>query len=139
MFTGIIETIGTVTHLQKAGGNLHFIIQSSISSQLKIDQSLSHNGVCLTVVGVENDQHTVVAVEETLFRSNIGFLEKGSKVNIERAMPANGRFDGHIVQGHVDQTGKCVSIVQQDGSWIFTFDYDPRFANLLAPRNYNHS
>src|SRR5690349_14652799 len=110
MFTGIIESVGEVVSVQKQGSNIRFGLKSTIASQLKVDQSLSHNGVCLTVTEVTNDTYFVVAIDETLQRSNIGALKEGSKVNLERCMLNNGRFDGHIVQGHVDQTGLVKSV-----------------------------
>lgn len=126
MFTGIIETIGTVTNIEREENNIHFTIQSPISHELKIDQSISHNGVCLTVIALSDDTHTVTAIHETLLKSNIGQLEVGSIVNIERCMSANGRFDGHIVQGHVDQTGTCTKVQEDGGSWYYTFEYEPK-------------
>lgn len=125
MFTGIIESVGEVVDIIPEGSNKHFEIYSSITSELKVDQSVCHNGVCLTVTEVLENSYKVTAIDETLKRSNLGLLINGSKVNLERCMPANGRFDGHIVQGHVDQTGICKSIVEQDGSWIFDFYYEP--------------
>lgn len=126
MFTGIIETIGTVTAIEREESNIHFTIQSPISHQLKIDQSIAHNGVCLTVIGLSDTTHTVTAIHETLLKSNIGQLKIGSIVNLERCMPANGRFDGHIVQGHVDQIGTCTHVKEDGGSWYYTFEYEPK-------------
>lgn len=126
MFTGIIETTGTVAQIEHEGTNVHFTINSSISNQLKIDQSVSHNGVCLTVVGLSEDTHTVTAIHETLLKSNLGQWQVGTIVNLERCMPANGRFDGHIVQGHVDQTAVCTNVLEDGGSWYFTFEYEPK-------------
>lgn len=123
MFTGIIETIGKVKNIEKEEQNLHLFIESSISKQLKIDQSVSHNGVCLTVVSVENDIHQVTAIHETLLKSNLGNLEIGDLINLERCTVVGGRLDGHIVQGHVDQTAICLSIEDQKGSWIYTFEH----------------
>ncbi len=125
MFTGIIETLGVVKDLKKEGGNLHIHIASDITTELKIDQSVSHNGVCLTVVDIREDIYTVTAVEETLLKSNLGDLEKGDKVNLERAMVLGSRLDGHLVQGHVDTTAICTRVEEQDGSWIFNFEYTP--------------
>lgn len=124
MFTGIIETLGKLVKLEKEGSNVHFTFESPISTQLKIDQSVAHNGVCLTVVDVNSDQHTVTAIDETLKRTNLGQLEVGSEVNLERCMPAHGRFDGHIVQGHVDQLGEVVSVDEQDGSHLYAFKHE---------------
>ncbi len=124
MFTGIIETIGEIVAVEQKNANRHFTIQSSISKELKPDQSVSHNGVCLTVVHADNHTHTVVAVKETLSRTNLGEIEKGAQVNLERAMPASGRFDGHIVQGHVDQFGKCVDAINENGSTKFWFSFN---------------
>jgi riboflavin synthase len=126
MFTGIIEGLGEVVAIQKEGENTHFSLKSAITNELKIDQSLSHNGVCLTVVDIKADVYTVTAIKETLLKSNIGELTIGSKVNLERAMLANGRFDGHVVQGHVDQTATCVNLKEENGSWMYTFEYEPK-------------
>lgn len=134
MFTGIIEALGTVEKLEKEGSNVHLTIRSGISDSLKIDQSLAHNGVCLTVVALDNGTHTVTAIEETLKRSNIGDLEVGSFVNLERAMMANARLDGHIVQGHVDSTGECVEVKEVDGSWYYIFKYEPTKEHLLVDK-----
>lgn len=134
MFTGIIETMGDVRHLQREGSNVHFHIHSSISHQLKVDQSLSHNGVCLTVVEVGADYHVVTAVEETLQRSNLGDLQAGSLVNLERAMRSDGRLDGHIVQGHVDATATCTAVDERDGSWYYRFHYQPTEEHLLVDK-----
>jgi riboflavin synthase len=126
MFTGIIETLATVEKIKKEGSNLHFTFNSPLASEFKIDQSISHNGVCLTVVSVSGTSYQVTAIEETLKRSNLGLLNAGDKVNIERCMPANGRFDGHIVQGHVDTTAVCCSIKNLNGSYEFKFEYNPQ-------------
>jgi riboflavin synthase len=134
MFTGIIETIGQVSSLEQEGSNLHIRVRSSVSDELKIDQSVSHNGVCLTVVGVAPGEHTVTAIAETLQKSNLGTLKAGSLVNLERCMVANGRFDGHIVQGHVDQTAQCIALTELDGSWVFTFQYDPSTGNVTVEK-----
>lgn len=125
MFTGIVETLGEVVQIESEGTNINFTLKSSLASELKVDQSVCHNGVCLTVTGVTGDSYGVTAVAETLSKTNLGDLKTGSKVNLERCMPANGRFDGHIVQGHVDQTGICTSVEDQNGSWLFSFSYDP--------------
>jgi len=124
MFTGIIETLGEITKLEKEGSNLHITVNSSITEELKIDQSVAHNGVCLTVVSLDENSYTVTAIQETLEKTNLSNLKEGEKVNLERAMILGSRLDGHIVQGHVDQTGICTSVEQKDGSWFFTFTYD---------------
>lgn len=124
MFTGIVEAVGRLVQKQEEGTNLHLFFQSLISQELKIDQSLCHNGVCLTVTKVENGGHWVTAVQETLIRSNLGLLSVGSEVNLERCMPVNGRFDGHIVQGHVDTMAKVIEVADQGGSWLFRFQLD---------------
>ncbi len=123
MFTGIIETIGTVESLASEDGNLRFGVKSSISKELKIDQSVSHNGICLTVVEVVNDVHFVQAIDETLKRTNLGKLAHGSRINLERCVTVNSRLDGHIVQGHVDTIGVCNKVVEEDGSWLFHFTH----------------
>ena len=125
MFTGIIESISTVVSLKNEGSNLNISCKSEITNELKIDQSLSHNGVCLTVVKIEDDIYTVTAIKETLEKSNLGGLKIGDKVNLERSMKLGDRLDGHIVQGHVDQKAKCINIVEENGSWMFTFEYKP--------------
>ncbi len=125
MFTGIIESISTVVSLKNDGSNLNISCKSEITNELKIDQSLSHNGVCLTVVKIEDDIYTVTAIKETLEKSNLGGLKIGDKVNLERSMKLGDRLDGHIVQGHVDQKAKCINIVEENGSWMFTFEYKP--------------
>lgn len=134
MFTGIIEALGTVSKVQRVGGNCHFCIESTISNQLTADQSVSHNGVCLTVTKVEGKTHWVTAIDETLQKSTLGRLRIGDSVNLERCMVANGRFDGHIVQGHVDQTGIVKSVKEADGSWIFDFEYDPAPGNITVEK-----
>lgn len=125
MFTGIIESTGRVEKIQHEQGNIHFTIRSDISSQLKIDQSVSHNGVCLTVVKCDEHSHVVTVINESLSRTNLGTLAEGDLVNLERCMLMNGRLDGHIVQGHVDTTGRCVTRQDENGSWAFYFEYDP--------------
>ncbi|NDV42042.1 riboflavin synthase [Flagellimonas sediminis] len=134
MFTGIIETLGKVEKLEKEGGNLHITISSDITSELKIDQSVAHNGVCLTVVSLKDDQYTVTAIEETLNKTNLDELTLENEVNLERAMVLGARLDGHIVQGHVDQTAVCTSIDQKDGSWVFTFSYDTKLNNVTIEK-----
>lgn len=123
MFTGIIETLAKVTKIEKDQDNIHFTIQSPITSELSIDQSVAHNGVCLTVVSIENDSYVVTAIKETLVKTALGELTVGDTVNLERAMKMNARLDGHIVQGHVDTTGTCTAIENAHGSWVFTFRY----------------
>ena len=134
MFTGIIETLGKVEHLEREGGNLHITVSSSISHELKIDQSVAHNGVCLTVVSMDGNEYTVTAIEETLNKTNLGELKVGDSINLERAMKLGTRLDGHIVQGHVDQTGTCTKIEQKDGSWFFTFSYDSKLHNVTIEK-----
>ncbi len=134
MFTGIIETLGELTKLKREGGNLHLTIKSNITPELKIDQSVAHNGVCLTVVNIEDDLYTVTAIDETLQKTNLGELKTGDYINLERAMVLGARLDGHIVQGHVDQTGECINIQEQDGSWVFTFKYDADLNNLTIEK-----
>lgn len=124
MFTGIIETLARVEKIEKEGTNVHFTFSSSISRELKIDQSVAHNGVCLTVTGIENDHYTVTAILETMQRTNMGALKVSDKVNLERCMSANGRFDGHIVQGHVDTTATCIGVNDLNGSFEFVFQYE---------------
>ena len=134
MFTGIIETLGTITRIEREGTNYHITVASAISAELKIDQSLAHDGVCLTVVAQENDRHTVTAIQETMDRTRLGEWRVGGLVNLERAMLSNGRLDGHIVQGHVDTTGTCVDVQEVDGSWYYTFRYEVTPAHLLVDK-----
>lgn len=134
MFSGIVEEAATVVALNREKGNLHITLRCTFTNELKVDQSISHNGVCLTVVSIEGDTYTVTAIRETLERSNLGLLEVGSKVNLERSMLMNGRLDGHIVQGHVDQTAVCRSVTEADGSWYFTFEYT--FDREMAKKGY---
>jgi len=134
LFTGIIETLGKVTQLVKKQSNLHITIKSAISKDLKVDQSVAHNGVCLTVVALAGDEHTVTAIDETLQKSNIGFFKVGDLVNLERCMQMNGRLDGHIVQGHVDQIAVCKNVDETDGSWVFTFEYDAEKGNVTVEK-----
>ena len=134
MFTGIIETLGTVTTIEKDRSNVHFTIESPISGELKIDQSVSHNGACLTVVGLGNGSHRVTAVEETLRRTNLGQWTAGTLVNLERCLPMGGRLDGHIVQGHIDAVAQCVEVTETGGSWRFTFRYQPTPEHLLVDK-----
>lgn len=134
MFTGIIESMGKVKAIEKDRSNVHFTIESPLSHELKIDQSVSHNGACLTVVEVSGNSHRVTAVEETLLRTNLGKLAIGHVVNLERCLPMNGRLDGHIVQGHVDDTATCVEVLETGGSWRFTFRYRPTPEHLLVDK-----
>jgi len=126
MFTGIIEGLGELKKIEKEGENIHFTFCCDFTNELKVDQSLAHNGVCLTVISINNDEYTVTAIKETLLKTNLGDLVVGSNVNLERAMSANGRFDGHVVQGHVDQTAICKNVTEENGSWMFTFEYEPK-------------
>lgn len=132
MFTGIVEDAATVVALKKDKENLHLTLECSFVSELKIDQSISHNGVCLTVVDIIDNTYTVTAIQETLLKSNLGVLEIGSKVNLERSAKLDGRLDGHIVQGHVDQTATCTEVKEADGSWYFTFEYEPAQDDYLT-------
>lgn len=134
MFTGIIETIGTIKNIERKADNMQITLASPISKELKIDQSVSHNGVCLTVVACDEYSHQVTAIAETLRKSNLSELKIGDEVNLERCMIMNGRLDGHIVQGHVDQTAKCLSVVEENGSWIFQFEYEPNPQNLVVEK-----
>lgn len=134
MFTGIIEAIGKVEALEKEGSNLNLKVSSAISDELKVDQSVSHNGVCLTVTKLEPGSHWVTAVDETLKKSNLGDLADGSMLNLERCMVMNGRLDGHIVQGHVDGVGKCLGVEEKDGSWVLEFSYDRGPKSLLVEK-----
>lgn len=134
MFTGIIEDLGEVIKLEEQLDNLNITIKSKLAPELKIDQSVSHNGVCLTVVEINSDTYKVTAIKETLIKSNLGKLQHKDIVNLERAMILGTRLDGHIVQGHVDQTAVCDSIVEQNGSWVFTFSYDPSLNNVTIEK-----
>ncbi|MGJ8665292.1 MAG: riboflavin synthase [Patiriisocius sp.] len=134
MFTGIIESIGKIKSLKKEAENLHIEVSSQLAAELKIDQSISHNGVCLTVVEVNNESYVITAIKETLDKSNIGLLKVGDSVNLERAMKIDDRLDGHIVQGHVDQTGTCKTIESQNGSWLFTFEYNASLNNVTIEK-----
>lgn len=134
MFTGIIETFGTIESIGEEGYNRHFTLRSPITHELKIDQSVAHNGVCLTVVAIEGDTYTVTAIKETLLKTNLGKWRTGQKVNLERAMKLGDRLDGHIVQGHTDQTGTCIDIKEAAGSWYFTFEYDPCYNNITIEK-----
>lgn len=134
MFTGIIEALGTVTDIQRNGTNYTFWVKSPISSQLKVDQSLSHNGVCLTVEAIEDNRHKVTAIEETINKTNLGALNVNNLVNLERCLSMNGRIDGHIVQGHVDTTATCSNIVEKAGSWEYTFELSAAYAALMIEK-----
>ncbi|MGF1924305.1 MAG: riboflavin synthase [Bacteroidia bacterium] len=134
MFTGIIETLGEVQHISAEGTNVHFTISSAISDALKIDQSVAHNGVCLTVVDVVGNTHTVTAIAETLEKTNLGKLNVGDKVNLERCMQMNARLDGHIVQGHVDQTAICLFVKELNGSWEYRFKYNDSVGNVTVEK-----
>jgi riboflavin synthase len=134
MFTGIVEAAAVVSKIEKKGTNVVFRFSTPLANELKIDQSVSHNGVCLTVVEVAGESYAVEAIDETLKRSNLGSLKIGDKVNLERCMQSSGRFDGHIVQGHVDQTGVVKSIKDMNGSWLFEFQYDPKEGNITVEK-----
>ena len=134
MFTGIIETIGIISEIKKDQGNVHLTIQTNITNELKIDQSVAHNGVCLTVVEIFDNKHVVTAIQETIDKTTLGLWKIGDKVNIERAMKLGDRLDGHIVQGHVDQTAVCTSIQEKSGSWEFTFEYDAQLNNITIEK-----
>ena len=134
MFTGIIETLGRVEKIEKDRKNINFTIQTNITHELKIDQSVAHNGVCLTVVAISGKNYVVTAIKETLDKTNLGLLSETDLVNIERAMKLGDRLDGHIVQGHVDQTAVCTEISENDGSWIFTFVYDANANNITIEK-----
>ncbi len=134
MFTGIIETLGIISDIKKDQGNVHLTIQTNITNELKIDQSVAHNGVCLTVVEIFDNKHVVTAIQETIDKTTLGLWKIGDKVNIERAMKLGDRLDGHIVQGHVDQTAVCTSIQEKSGSWEFTFEYDAALNNITIEK-----
>ncbi len=134
MFTGIIETIGFIEEITKESDNLHIKVRSNITNELKIDQSVAHNGICLTVVAIDKDIYTVTAIKETINKTNINQLCSGDTINLERAMKLGDRLDGHIVQGHVDQTGKCTDIREDNGSWLFTFEYDKKLNNITIEK-----
>jgi riboflavin synthase len=134
MFTGIVEGLGKLEQIEKDHTNIHFTFSCNFTQELKIDQSLSHNGVCLTVVAISGDTYKVTAIDETLRKTNLGKLKPGDHVNLERCMPANGRFDGHIVQGHVDQTGTCLRVEDGDGSWTYEFEYDASTRNITVEK-----
>jgi riboflavin synthase len=134
MFTGIIEDLGIVKDLVKENDNLHLTIQSVLASELKVDQSVSHNGVCLTVVALTDAHYTVTAIKETLEKTNIGALKIGATINLERGLKLGARLDGHMVQGHVDQIGNCTAVEAENGSWIYSFKYDASIGNLTIEK-----
>jgi len=134
MFTGIIESVGIVKNLKKEGENLHITIESNFTPELKIDQSIAHDGVCLTTVNIKGKEYTVTAIKETLDKSNMGYIAVGDKINLERAMILGARLDGHIVQGHVDQTAVCTTIIEENGSWVFSFEYDNTYNNITIEK-----
>lgn len=134
MFTGIIKELGVVQKIEKEGSNIHLTIEAEMTKELKIDESVAHNGVCLTVVAIEGNQYTVTAIEETMLKTNLGVWVVGTEVNLERAMIMNARLDGHIIQGHVDKTGTCTEIKEVDGSWYFTFKYEETEDHLLVDK-----
>ncbi|HSQ47853.1 MAG TPA: riboflavin synthase [Lutibacter sp.] len=134
MFTGIIESVGFVKNLQQEKENLHITIESKFTSELKIDQSIAHDGVCLTIVNIKDKEYTVTAIKETLDKSNLKYVTVGSEINLERAMILGARLDGHIVQGHVDQTAVCTNITEENGSWVFSFEYDNAYNNITIEK-----
>lgn len=134
MFTGIIETLGVIQEIRKENNNLHISVSSSFIDELKIDQSVAHNGICLTVIALNENQYTVTAIGETIAKTNISSWKKGDLTNLERAMQLGDRLDGHIVQGHVDQIGTCISIEEANGSWYFTFEYDEKLHNITIEK-----
>ena len=134
MFTGIIETLGTIQEIKKDMNNIHVTINASITGELQIDQSVAHNGICLTVVAIEDSFYTVTAIDETIKKTNLADWKVGNSVNLERAMKLGDRLDGHIVQGHIDQTGSCIIAEQTDGSWLYTFEYDEKLNNITIEK-----
>ncbi len=134
MFTGIIETLGTIQEIRKEKDNLHVTIDSRITPELQIDQSVAHNGICLTVVAIKDNTYTVTAIDETIQKTNLGNWKIGDRVNLERAMKLGDRLDGHIVQGHVDQTGTCIDTKETNGSWQYTFEYDDTLNNITIEK-----
>ena len=134
MFTGIIETMGTITRIEREGGNVHYSLSSNITHELKIDQSLAHNGVCLTVVAIDGDQYTVTAIQETLDKTALKQWTAGDKINLERAMRLGDRLDGHMVQGHVDEVASCISVEDQNGSWLYRFAYSEDSKNMTIEK-----
>ncbi len=134
MFTGIVESLAEVIKIEEEGTNKTFTLRAEIAREFKIDQSISHNGVCLTVTAISDDTYQVTAIDETLRKTNLNTISEGTHVNLERCMPANGRFDGHIVQGHVDQTAVCTKKENRDGSWLFDFKYDSSLGNMTVEK-----
>ena len=134
MFTGIIEDLGIVEALEQENTNLHLTIKSKLASELKIDQSVSHNGVCLTVIDLTASSYTVTAIKETLDKTNLNSLKVGDRVNLERGLKLGDRLDGHMVQGHVDQVGTCINVDAQNGSWVYTFEYNPKLGNITIEK-----
>ena len=134
MFTGIIETLGVIQEIKKEKDNIHITVNSSITSELRIDQSVAHNGICLTVVALNDTFYTVTAIDETIKKTNLGSWQEGDSVNLERAMKLGDRLDGHIVQGHVDQTGTCIAAEETNGSWSYTFEYDETLHNITIEK-----
>ncbi len=134
MFTGIIETMGTITRIERESGNVHYSLSSNITHELKIDQSLAHNGVCLTIVAIDGDQYTVTAIQETLDKTALKQWSVGDKINLERAMRLGDRLDGHMVQGHVDEVATCISVEDQNGSWLYRFAYSEHSKNMTIEK-----
>ena len=134
MFTGIIESVGIVKNLKKEGENLHITIESNFTPELKIDQSIAHNGVCLTIVNIKGKEYMVTAIKETLDKSSLKYVSLGDNINLERAMILGARLDGHIVQGHVDQTAVCTNVIEENGSWVFSFEYDNTYNNITIEK-----
>lgn len=134
MFTGIVEEVGEILEIKKDKGNLNINVAASMTSELKIDQSVAHNGVCLTVVAINDNSYLVTAIQETLEKTNLGSLKDGDRVNLERGMKLGARLDGHLVQGHVDQTAECVNVKEENGSWVFTFNYDTALGNITIEK-----
>ncbi|HAH54718.1 MAG TPA: riboflavin synthase [Flavobacterium sp.] len=134
MFTGIIESLGTVQEIKKDQDNVHITIESSITNELKIDQSMAHNGICMTVVSIDKNLYTVTAIGETIKKTNLSELKVGDNINLERAMKLGDRLDGHIVQGHVDQVGTCIVAMETNGSWYYTFQYDETIGNITIEK-----
>ena len=134
MFTGIVEEVGEIVEITNDKGNLHLNVSAKMTPELKIDQSVSHNGVCLTVVHIQDSIYTVTAIQETLDKTNLGSLQKGAAVNLERGMKLDARLDGHLVQGHIDQTAICTKATEENGSWVYTFKYDEALGNLTIEK-----